>query len=121
MRKSLVLVSAALLVVVTGGGCLAFLHMRSAWKDAEQQVQAEGKLGFELTPWHAPNTGFVALATPNNFVAGVQTTEGKVYLGGPGGVAIYGSASPELHAQAKILQVGMELRRSECRTTAAGG
>jgi len=120
MRKSLVLVSAALLVVVTGGGCLAFLHMRSAWKDAEQQVQAEGKLGFELIPWHAPNTGFAALATPNNFIAGVQTAEGKVYLGGPGGVAIYGSASPELHARAKILQVGIELPAAPVVAMAAG-
>jgi len=120
MRKSTVFVSAALLVVVTGGACLAFLHMRSAWKDAEQQVQAEGKLGFELTPWHAQNAGFVALATPNHFVAGVKTEAGGVYLAGPGGVAIYSNLSPELHAQAKVLQTGIDLPAAPVVALAVG-
>jgi len=125
MRKAIVLVSAAALVVVAAGGCLAFLHMRSAWKDAEQQVQAEGKLGFALTPWHAQNVGFVALATPNHFVAGVTTEDGKVYLAGPGGIAIYNSgigngASPELHAQARVLQTGMEIPPAPVVGLAAG-
>jgi len=120
MRKAIVLVSAAALVVVTGGACLAFLHMRSAWKDAEQQVQAEGKLGFELTPWHAQNAGFVALATPNHFVAGVKTEAGEVYLAGPGGVAIYSSSTPELHAQAKALQTGIELPAAPVVALAVG-
>jgi len=125
MRKAIVLVSAALLVVVAGGGCLAFLHMRSAWKEAEQQVQAEGKLAFGLTPWRAQNAGFVALAAPNHFVVGVKTADGGVYLAGPGGVAIYNSgigngAGPELHAQAKVLQVGIELPAAPVVALAAG-
>ena len=100
--------------------------MRSAWKDAEQQVQAEGKLGFELTPWRAQNAGFVALATPNHFVAGIETVEGKVYLAGPGGVAIYnagfaGSAlGQELHAQARVLETGMEIPAAPVVALAAG-
>lgn len=94
--------------------------MRSAWKDAEQQVQAEGKLGFELTPWHAQNAGFVALAMPNHFVAGVKTEAGGVYLAGPGGVAIYSSLGPELHAQAKVLQAGIELPAAPVVALAVG-
>ena len=77
MRKATVIVSAAALGVVAAGGCLAFLHMRLAWKEAEQQMQAEGKLGFELMPWHAQNAGFVALAMPNHFITGVTTAAGK--------------------------------------------
>jgi len=125
MRKATGIVSAAALGVVAAGGCLAFLHMRSAWKEAEQQVQAEGKLGFELTPWHAQNAGFVALATPNHFVAGVTAADGKTYLAGPGGVAIYNAgigngASPELHAQARVLQTGMELPAAPVVALAVG-
>jgi ligand-binding sensor domain-containing protein len=120
MRKATVLVSAAALVIVAGGGCLAFLHMRSAWKDAEQQVQAEGKLGFALTPWHAQNAGFAALATPNQFVTGVTTADGRVYLAGPGGVVIYESLEPQLHAQAKMLATGMEIPAAPVVRLAAG-
>ena len=125
MRKAIVLVSAAALGVVATGGCLAFLHMRSAWKEAEQQVQVEGKLGFALTPWHAQNAGFVALAMPNHFVAGVTTADGKVYLAGPGGMAIYNAgiangADLELHAQAKVLQTGIEIPAAPVVALAAG-
>jgi len=125
MRKAIVLVSAAALGVVAGGGCLAFLHMRSAWKEAEQQVEAEGKLGFSRRPWRAENAGFVALATPNRYVAGVTTAEGKVYLAGPGGVAIFpagvGSGeSPELHAQARVLETGIEIPAAPVVALAAG-
>ena len=120
MRKAIVLVSAAILLIVAGGGCLAFLHMRSAWKDAEQQVEAEGKLAFELTPWRAQNAGFVALAAPNHFVAGVQTAEGTVYLAGPGGVAIYSNPGPELHAQPKVLETGIDLPAAPVVALAAG-
>jgi ligand-binding sensor domain-containing protein len=99
--------------------------MRSAWKDAEQQVQAEGKLGFELAPWRAKNVGFVALATPNHFIAGVETAEGKVYLAGPGGVAIYSAGvgngqGPELHAQAKVLETGLEIPAAPVVALAVG-
>jgi len=120
MRKSIVLVSAAVLVVVAGGGCLAFLHMRSAWKEAEQQVGAEGKLGFALTSWRSPDTGFVALATQDNYSSGVKTAEGKLYLAGPGGVAIYPAAGPELYVQPKVLQVGTDLPAAPVVALAVG-
>ena len=104
MRKAPVVVSAALLVVVGAGVCLSIWKVRSALNDTQQQVSIEGNLAFTLAPWKGDAGGFEALPAPNGFTTGA-TLDGKLYLAGPAGVAVYGSVG----APSKMLQTGLEL------------
>lgn len=95
MRKATIGISAALLILVIGGGGFALLRSDSPLWSTRRQVDAEGNLTFDLLALdrsssgaQSSKSGFKPLPFPNNAVAGASFG-GKLYLAGPGGIVAY--------------------------------
>jgi ligand-binding sensor domain-containing protein len=105
MRKVIVGVSAVLLILAISAACLGIFRFRATLNEARRQVRDEGTLVFDILPLTiATPTAFEPLAAPGNFTTGAALA-GKLYLAGPGGIAIYDNPD----ATPKLLQPGLDL------------
>ena len=115
MRKVTVGVSAALLLGL--GICVAagffFLHMNSGLTAIRRQVSTEGDLAFRLVPLGSLGSpyngnlsaaGFEPVSPPSRYTTGIDFA-GKLYLAGPGGLAIF----PTLSTPPVLLRTGLNL------------
>ena len=110
MRKATLVISSALLILVLGGACFAFLRINSTLREARQRVDKEGNLAFDILTLDSSSqgtkTGFEPLPSPNDAVTGAAFG-GRIYLAGPGGLAGYSSLAAGV--QPTLLRTGLDL------------
>jgi hypothetical protein len=112
MRK----VAVASLALLLGGGLVGIALVQRSVKQIVSKVASEGRLDFTLnTVSNTDNPGFEALAPPARYTAGA-VFQGKLYLGGPGGLAEFSS----LDARPRRLRPGLELPPAEIIAIATG-
>jgi ligand-binding sensor domain-containing protein len=126
MRKVTVGVSAALLLglgIVTAAA-LFFVHMNSGLQAIRRHVSTEGDLAFRLLTLRNPGSpdngnvsaaGFELVSPPSRYTTGIDVA-GKLYLAGPGGLAIF----PTLSSQPVLLRTGPDLPPAPIVALAAG-
>ena len=128
MRKATVVISSALLILALGGAGFVYLRINSTLRETREQVSKKGNLAFDLLTLDSSSTGtktgFEPLPSPNDAVAGA-TFGGRVYLAGPGGLAVYssfaaGANSLAAGAQPKLLQTGLDLPSAPITALATG-
>ena len=126
MRKATLVISSALLILVLGGACFAFLRINSTLREARQRVDKEGNLAFDLLTLDSSSqgtkTGFEPLPSPNDAVTGAAFG-GRIYLAGPGGLAGYSSfatAANNPGAQPTLLRTGLDLPPAPITALATG-
>jgi hypothetical protein len=120
MRKVTVCVSAALLLVALVAARLFFLHINSGLNAIRQQVRSEGDVGFRLIEVDTAGSGrgglgFELVSSSEHYTTGIDL-DGKLYLGGPGGLAIYSGSSQ----QPTLLRTGMNLPPAPIVALASG-
>ena len=118
MRRATVGVTAALLVVVGGAACLGILRVRATLREARREVGAEGNVAFEMVEWRRDAvvaTGFEEVAGAADYSSGVEAG-GKIYLGGPGGIAMASRVGDE----PKVMRVGVDLPGAAVVSLAVG-
>ena len=121
MRKATLVIFSALLILVLGGACFAFLRINSTLREARQRVDKEGNFAFDLltldSSSQSTKTGFEPLPSPNDAVTGAAFG-GRIYLAGPGGLAGYGSLAAG--AQPTLLRTGLDLPPAPITALATG-
>jgi ligand-binding sensor domain-containing protein len=113
MRKVAAGVAAALLLTGIASTCVAIYRIRRNLNALRRQVADEGNLAFTLTrlPQSSdpgPKPTFEPLAPTGAFTAGAVFA-GKLYLAGPGGLAIYNNQSAQPLGNPRWLRTGPEL------------
>jgi ligand-binding sensor domain-containing protein len=109
MRKVVAGIAAVLLLAGLGATCVVIFRIDHSLKALRNQVAGEGNLAFTLAPVSAiTNAGFEPLAPANSFTTGASFN-GKLYLAGPGGLAIYPQPGLQLNAQPHWLRTGLDL------------
>jgi hypothetical protein len=109
MRKVAAGVATALLLAGLGATCVAIFRIDRSLTDVRKEVAGEGILALMLAPVSAiTNAGFEPLAPANSFTNGASF-DGKLYLAGPGGLAIYTEPGLQLNAQPRWLRTGLDL------------
>jgi ligand-binding sensor domain-containing protein len=126
MRKATIVISSALLIPVLGSACFVYLRINSTLRETRQHVSTEGNFAFDLLTLDSSSAGtksdFESLPAPNDAVAGAAFG-GKIYLAGPGGLAIYSSFTEGANkpdAQPRVLQTGLDLPSAPITALATG-
>lgn len=115
MRKTALGFSAAVVVVLSVVACWAVHHFNSTLRSAQFQVARESSLAFTLGPVvPASRSGFEAVA-PADAVTTAAAFDGKLYLAGPSGLAIYDSPA----GTPRRLRTGIELPPAPIRALSA--
>ena len=120
MRKATVCVSAALLLIALVAARVFFLHVNSGLNAVREQVSREGHLGYRLVlisdvDASRGGLGFELVAPSTKYVTGAGL-DGKLYVAGAGGIAIYGDAK----SQPALLRTGIELPPAPVVALASG-
>lgn len=122
MRKVYPATLVALLSVALGGACFVAYRINSSLKTIRSQVGTEGDLPFDQIrlqggtegAW-ANGPGFVPLAPPVQYTTGAAFAD-KLYLAGPGGLAIY----DQPNSQPTFLRTGIDLPAASIVALAVG-
>ena len=109
MRKVVAGAAAALLLAGISTTCVVIYRIHHSLNALRRQVADEGNLAFTLTRLPvAANTGFEPLAPANSFTTGAGFA-GKLYLAGPGGIAIYNNSDSQPLGDPHWLRTGPDL------------
>jgi ligand-binding sensor domain-containing protein len=106
MRKAAFGVSAVLLLVTLVSARLFFRHIDSRLNAIRGHINGEGAVSFHLLPVtnSASYSGFELVSAHTRYTTGIGF-RGKLYLGGPGGLAIYDSPT----SRPTLLRTGIDL------------
>jgi len=110
-------------VFALGIAAFVFLRAQHSLDRAAVAVAAEGRFPFEMrTVGRMDNPGFEAIATPVTYTAGAFY-RGKLYVGGPSGLFVYGAAEAERGGGTTLLKsyrVGLDLPAAPLGAMAVG-
>jgi ligand-binding sensor domain-containing protein len=116
MRKTVVAATALLVILLLGIGFFVTARVQHSLKVTRAQLAEEGNLVFDVTAiTHIENSGFEPLATPSSYST-AAVFAGKLYLGGPGGLAEF----PTLEATPHLWRTGLDLPPSPIVRMATG-
>ena len=116
MRKVTAGAATAALVIVIGAAWTSLSRINRTLRQSRRDSAADGDVAFSLQPFH-PETSepFEALPAANGYVTGAGF-QGKLYLAGPGGLAVYDQPT----SRPRQLETGVELPPAPIVTLAQG-
>jgi ligand-binding sensor domain-containing protein len=111
MRKVLAGITVGLILAVTAVVCLQLRRIDTRLITLRHQVATSGDHSFTLRTLDttlSANTAFEPIAAPNRYTSGASFDR-KLYLAGPGGIAIYTPSGLLPPVQTALLRTGIEL------------